>query len=394
MPDARTVTSAAIEDVRPPVEVLVERALAMVPTLLERAALAEELRRIPDETLQDFKDAGFLRMATPTRFGGFGYGLSEIVDVTQPIGLACGASAWMGAFWPAHQFMVGWLSEEAQEEYWANRPDTVSSTAAAVAAWDSEPVEGGIRVTGSHKFSSGIDHAEWVLATSTNEFCLIPRSDFEVVDDWYVSGLKGSGSKSFRYENIFIPSHRIVTFEQFATDTFPGKAIYADDPMYQISAPPALVLPNAILTAVTAIAGGVIDHFEKRVLKRRDTITMEPAMERQIVQHRFAESSVEHDLALMLLRRNLKTLSENSHPSVLERARMRRDATYASQLCVRAVDRLVSSGDSSAVYEGNHVHRLARDVRAGALQVVLLWDEMAIQYSRVRWGMTPHTRLI
>jgi 3-hydroxy-9,10-secoandrosta-1,3,5(10)-triene-9,17-dione monooxygenase len=394
MGQTQTATLVDGRDARPSVAELVERAEALVPTLRERATLAEKLRRIPDETLRDFKDAGFVRMATPERFGGYGYDLADVVEVIQPFGRACGASAWMGCFWPTHQFMVGWYSEEAQAEYWADGPDTISSTAAAVVAWESEQVDGGIRVTGSHKLSSGIDHAEWVLMTSPNESCLVPRSDFEIVDDWHVSGLKGTGSKSIRYENIFIPSHRIITHEQFATDAHPGKEIYPDNPMYQISSPPALVLPNMILASVIAMAGGVLDRFDQRVRTRRDTATMEPAMERQLVQHHFAESSVEHDIALMLLRRNLQELAKNSRPELLDRARMRRDTTYANHLCVRLVDRLTSTGDSSAIYDVNQIHRLARDVRTGALQVVLLWDEMAVQYSRVCWGMPPHTRLI
>jgi 3-hydroxy-9,10-secoandrosta-1,3,5(10)-triene-9,17-dione monooxygenase len=378
----------------PTLDELVERATAMVPALEERAPAAEELRRIPDETVQEFKDAGFIRMGTPTKFGGYGYGLEEIAAVTGPVGLACGSSAWMCSFWPTHQYMVGWFSEEAQSEYWADGPDTLSSTAAAVVAWQSEPADGGIRVTGTHKFSSGIDHAEWVILTSPNENCLVPRSDFEIVDDWYVSGLKGTGSKSIRYENMFIPSHRIVTHEQFGTDTYPGREIYPDEPMYQLSRPPALVLPHAILAAVVAMAGGVVELFDQRVRTRRDGPSMKPAVERELVQHRFAESAVELDVARLLLRENLRELRANSNPELVDRARIRRNTTYASHLCVRLVDRLTSQGDSSAVYDVNRIHRLARDVRAGTLQLALLWDEMAVQYSRVRWGLEPHTMLI
>ena len=390
MAEAETVTQV----VQPSVDELVERARSMVPALMERAVAAEELRRLPDETVQDFKDAGFVRMGTPKRFGGYGYGFREIANVTEAIGLACGSSAWMCSFWPTHQLLVGWFSEEAQTEYWADGPDTLSSTASAISKWEATPVDGGIRATGAHRFSSGIDHAEWVILTSPNENCLVPRSDIAIVDDWYVSGLKATGSKTLTYESIFIPEHRILTHEQFANDFYPGKEIYPEEPLYKIPNPMPLVLPQAILAAVIAMAGGVLEVFDQRVRTRRDPVTGEPAMERQIVQHRFAESSVEHDIARMLLHRNLDELLANPAAPLEVRARIRRDTTYASFLCTRLVDRLVASGDSSAIYEQNHLHRLARDVRAGALQFSLAWDETAIQYSRVHWGLPPHTRLI
>jgi alkylation response protein AidB-like acyl-CoA dehydrogenase len=394
MAKAETAAQTAGEDVRPSVDELVERARALVPALRERAPLAEELRRLPDETAQDFKDAGIVRMGTPTKFGGYGYGLDAIAEVTQPIGLACGASAWMGSFWPAHNHTVGWFSEEAQAEYWADGPDTLSSTAGAVVEWESTPVDGGIRITGKHKFSSGLDHADWVFLSSPNENLLIPRSDYTIEDDWYVSGLKGTGSKSFRYENVFVPTHRIITHEQLGAGAYPGREVYADDPWFQVPNPYPLLLPHAILAAVVSIAGGFLSAFDDRVRTRRDSLSMEPAIERSLVQHRYAESSVEHEVALMLLRSNLAEIHANPGMGLQDRARIRRNTTYANHICSRLVDRLVSQGDSSALYESNHTHRLARDVRAGTLQFALGWDETAIQYSRVHWGLPPQTYLV
>jgi hypothetical protein len=50
--------------------------------------------------------------------------------------------------------------------------------------------------------------------------------------------------------------------------------------------------------------------------------------------------------------------------------------------------------DSSALYNVNLLHRQARDVRAGSLQFVLHWEETAMAYSRIHWGLEPQTMLI
>jgi alkylation response protein AidB-like acyl-CoA dehydrogenase len=48
----------------------VERARALVPVVAERAAKAEALRRLPDETFADLTASGLLRITQPRRFGG------------------------------------------------------------------------------------------------------------------------------------------------------------------------------------------------------------------------------------------------------------------------------------------------------------------------------------
>ena len=38
---------------------------------------------------------------------------------------------------------------------------------------------------------------------------VIPRNELEILDDWYVMGLKGSGSNSCHIKNVFVPDHRV-----------------------------------------------------------------------------------------------------------------------------------------------------------------------------------------
>ena len=48
----------------------IARAKSLGPVLAERAARCEEMRRVPDETIGDFRRAGFFDMHKPRRFGG------------------------------------------------------------------------------------------------------------------------------------------------------------------------------------------------------------------------------------------------------------------------------------------------------------------------------------
>lgn len=138
---------------------MVERAAAMVPILRERAAECEKLRRVPDQTVADFKAAEFHRISQPVPFGGLGLDMDCVYECAAQLGRGCGSSGWMGSFWPLHNWIMGLLPKQAQDEYWADSLDVLSSTASATVSCKIEPAKGGVRLTGRWNFASGIDHA-------------------------------------------------------------------------------------------------------------------------------------------------------------------------------------------------------------------------------------------
>ena len=375
-------------------EQVLETARALIPVVRERGPLGDAARKLPEETVEDFKRLGLVRTSQPARFGGMEHDLETLHLASMEIARGDGASGWLASFFGIHQFNVGWFPLEAQEEYWADDPNTLASTVAAF-HFAREEVPGGVRISGRGKFSSGIDYADWLLVFTQKEGCMIPRSDFEIIDDWQVSGLHGTGSKGMLIEDVFVPNHRIVRMEQFEDLSYDGARLYAS-PWYGVYKPNAV--GHAIIFPLLGMARGVADIFEERVRDRTDPQTLLPAIERPGPAMRFAESSAELDVAESLALSNLAVIRESGaarEPLSLEaRATIRRNLAYAAKLCLQSTNRLVDAMDSSALYLTSGLHRQARDVRAGALQFTFHWEETAIQYSRVRWGLEPHTILI
>jgi 3-hydroxy-9,10-secoandrosta-1,3,5(10)-triene-9,17-dione monooxygenase len=96
------------------------------------------------------------------------------------------------------------------------------------------PVEGGFRFSGEHNFASGIDHADWLICggfivdgetRNGPHFFLVPRADVTIVDDWHTMALEGTGSKSFRVEDAFIPAHRMLDGARARAGNPPGTDI-------------------------------------------------------------------------------------------------------------------------------------------------------------------------
>jgi alkylation response protein AidB-like acyl-CoA dehydrogenase len=385
-----------LDEQRATADAIVSWARDLVPTLRARGPQCEALRRIPPETVADFVAAGAHRVAQPARFGGFALGIDVAVEVGMEIGRGCASSAWMATQWPGHNFMVGMFPEQTQEEYFAAGPDTLSSTASALVKADVAPrPDGSLEVSGQWKFSSGVDEASWLLLSTKDNLCLVPKADFRIVDDWFTSGLRGSGSKSVVIDGAVVPRHRAIASADMRNGRTHGAELY-DDPFYRV--PYILWAPGLLAAAVIGMAQGVLDLFEERVVVRTDMQTRSPAAERPGNQLRFAESAAEVDAARLLLRNSYAEQrawgTTGGEIPMAERARARRDITFSVRLCLQAVARLVESGDASAIYDDQLIQRFARDIRAAALQVSLPWDEPAIAYSRVRWGLPPETVLL
>src|SRR6516164_10958968 len=74
---------------------LLSRARAMVPALAERAVRAEQDRRIPKETIADFKEAGFFRALQPQRYGGYELDPQVFFDLQATLAEGCMSSGWV-----------------------------------------------------------------------------------------------------------------------------------------------------------------------------------------------------------------------------------------------------------------------------------------------------------
>lgn len=384
------LTATPVE--RPTPDELVARAAAMIPTLRARGAQADKDRRIADETVADFIDAGFHLIGQPRQFGGMGYGQDVICRVGATVARGDGTSGWLACFFAIHNMMIGMFPEAAQVEAWGDREPVICSTISTAGVLNYTPVDGGMKISGKVRFSSGIDAANWVIVIGAQGLILIPKADYTIDDDWYVMGMKGSGSKAVVLEDVFVPSHRIVDVATLMSGQTYG-ALHYEAVHYRL--PFAIWSTTSHTAAILGMARGLLDLFDDRVRGRTDPHTQLPAAERPGWQLRFAESAAQVEAAEALFDRIQQDFHawgaiEGEIP-VVERARVRRNIVYVTKLCVDAANRLFDGGDASAVYESNTIQRFFRDLRTAANSISQVWDEPAIQFSRVHWGLPQQT---
>jgi alkylation response protein AidB-like acyl-CoA dehydrogenase len=378
--------------VRPTVEELTGRARAMIPTLRARGQKADEARRVSDETVAEFIEAGFHLIGQPTRFGGFGYGQDVICQVSAELSRGCGTAGWLACFFAAHNLIIGLFPEQGQIEVWGEDSPVLCSTISTAGLLAYDNVDGGIRVSGKVRFSSGIDVANWVIIIGISGLILIPKRDYRIEDDWFVMGMKGSGSKAVVLENVFVPDRRIVRPESLATyQTYGAKHYEAIH--YRL--PFAVWSTTNQTSVILGMTRGLLELFDERIRSRKDPHTTQPAIERPGWQLRFAEAAAEVDAAQALFQSVHDDFQawhvRGGDVSSEERARVRRNIVFTTKLCVQAANRLFDGGDASVVYESNAIQRFFRDIRTAAVSISQVWDEPAIQYSRVHWGLPQQT---
>jgi len=211
-------------------EDLLARATELAPRLRARAAQCEADRSVPVESVEDFRQAGLVRMAMPRRYSGFEMGWDVLCEVTQILAAGCGSQAWIQRVFADHAQMVGTFPEQAQDDVWGDDHNVMVSSAFDPVG-RARPVAGGFSFSGRHGFSSGIDHASWMICGGFIEdgdrldgphFFLVPRTDAEIIDDWHVTGLSGTGSKSFVVKDAFVPEHRRLDGAKARVGAGPG----------------------------------------------------------------------------------------------------------------------------------------------------------------------------
>ena len=383
---------------------LLTRAEALVPVLRERAGRTEELRRLPDETIDELHRAGLFRILQPKRVGGSELPFRSIVELVSIIGKGDGSTAWVLANLAAHHWMLAMFPKQAQDEVWGQSPDNLIGSALVFPRGRACRVEGGYRLSGRWPFSSGVDPSAWNLigaiaqdeeaGTAMPRIFLLPASDYTVIDTWHVIGLAGTGSKDVAVDDVFVPEYRSLAMDQITGGRNPGAAVN-QAVLYRL---PAVSLFAFCIAAVSlGIAQGAIDYFAETTRTRTSYYTGRNLADFVTLQIHLAEASAMVDMsrAAILLDCDEATsiVSEGKVPSLEQRARYRRDGAYAATLCTRAVDALFRATGGGAIYARNPLQRMFRDIHAANAHYVLNWDINGAMFGRVLLGLSPDAML-
>jgi alkylation response protein AidB-like acyl-CoA dehydrogenase len=367
---------------------MIARAQALAPALKERAAACEDQRRVPDETIEEFMRAGLLRMSQPARYSGFEMGWDVLCDVADVLAPADGSQAWLQHIFADHTVLVATFPAQAQDEVWGKDHNTITS-ASFDPAGRAERVEGGYLYSGRHGFASGIDFAGWLVCTGMlvetegldgPHFFLVPKSDAEVIDDWQVMSLAGTGSKTFVITDTFIPAHRFLDGRQSRAGTGPGTAVNKAA-VYRMPRFSGVSAAGFAALAIGMARGVLAEWLTYNGTRRSRGVAVGAQQSMHVLAARCAaEIDAAHALNQATARGDMRKLEDGGTLSDAERLTGRRNVAFAAQLAVRAGTRLFNSAGGQAVYLTGAMQRQYRNLLGAAAHRGVNWETAAADY--------------
>ncbi|MEU6587042.1 acyl-CoA dehydrogenase family protein [Nocardia sp. NPDC046763] len=360
---------------------IVRGASAVAALAATRAEHAENARTLDREVINALVAAGFTRHFVPTRFGGAGGSLSELMHAAVTVGSRCPATAWCAVLAGLMARVALALPAEGQTLLWSAGPDVFIAGGISPHGTATATDEGWL-LSGVWPMVSAAEHSDWVLLAAevrsadgrADRVCVVPRSAVHVERSWDSVGMAATGSHTVIAEEILVPVAMTFPFARLGEIDEPpigpdGRTV------------PLLAVNGLIFTLpmMGAAYGALREWRHSNRAKLVDRAT-EPAAAR--ILETFARAASEIDAAALILDRVARAADDQS--AVLGRAevaRNQRDCAFASDLLLDAVDRLFRVGGTSGRSTGGALQRFWRDIHTAGGHAALRFDTAAAAFA-------------
>jgi 3-hydroxy-9,10-secoandrosta-1,3,5(10)-triene-9,17-dione monooxygenase len=353
------------------------RARELVPLLRERAQEAEDARMLIRANEQLLHESGLFRFHQPRSFGGMELDFVAVVDIPAELARGCPSTAWNVGNVACHHWILGYYDPETQREVWGSNPDALIASSIALAAGRGRRADGGFIVNGRWPFSSAVDNSDWnMLAVSVYDddgktpidwrLCLVPKTDYEIIDTWYAMGMAATGSKDVAVGELFVPERRALPLQRCRGGReHPGAALNGG-PLFRI--PIVAASSHPLAPAALGAAEGAYELFLETMAKRAGTYTGARVADFQAVQIKVARARCLIDTARDLLRGSAiafqAAAQENEAPDLETKLRFRAHSAFAVSQAREAVETLWSCYGAQGLYTRDPLQRHLRDVLA------------------------------
>ena len=386
------VLNPVVATLQPSAQELIERARAMIPMLREKADSVEQNRKVSKETIQAFVDAGFFKILQPKRWGGWEMNPEVFMRVLMELGRGCSSSAWNMMILGVHQWEFGHMPEQACADVWG-KDNTVIIASSYAPTGTVTQVEGGYILEGQWPTSSGSDHGEWAFIGGflKNEqgspydrySFLVPATDYEIIDDWQVFGLKGTGSKSLRIKRAFVPAHRAHSMAAYEMSDRGEMYLW----------PFSVIFFAAVSSVICGFGQQAIDHYTEQMKVRTHTGTTIGAATSPYVRDRLGNAVIK----VSSTKARLFQMMADTTPQVERRELISRD-DWARYMCEiahvgrnveEAVLLLYKATGARGLYLNNPLQRTLRDVLAAANHITQNADDTTGVLGGLMLGVEP-----
>lgn len=222
-----------------------ERVAEIAPVLAEHVQDNERERRLVEPVVEALREAGMYRIAVPRHYGGAQLDPMEAAEVAIALAEVDASAAWNVGIASGGATFIGLFAPDVADAVYSDGPDAVSAVSTAAPVFLTRSGDG-FEANGQVGFVSGAHEASWfihmaviledgqMVTDASGEAPLlhvvcVERDSVDVLDDWHVSAMRGTGSTGISLQGVHLPASRVVQI----THLRPGG--HFADPEFQVT---------------------------------------------------------------------------------------------------------------------------------------------------------------
>ncbi len=331
---------------------------ALLPDVAARGDEIERTRALPEDLVSQLKHIGAFRLLIPEAFGGFETPFQTFMAAIEHLAEADASTAWC----VNQAAVIGttslWLPATKIREIW-DAPDTSVANGPPFGCTIT-PNEGGFLLNGHWGFSSGCQHATWMMGAAKYSeggyrIAYFKPEQVTFTDNWQVAGLKGTGSFEFRIKDLQLPADQVAdnaaapTVDNEVTRV-PGSLLFAVS-----FASVALGVAHGALADVLQIAQGKVPRFA--AIGLRD----DPDVQRFVGLAQACWRAARAYL-YATVEEVFEQVCANGRIDHEQRAQLRMAGTYVIRECAEVVDLAYKIAGSTGIYQQQTLQRRFQDM--------------------------------
>ncbi|MGC6328281.1 acyl-CoA dehydrogenase family protein [Rhizorhabdus sp. FW153] len=321
-------------------------------------------QQISADVVDLMKQAGVYRAMVAKRFGGDEMSPADFLRLIETISQADGSTGWVASFGFSAVYLSALPIETLQTMY-AKGPNVVFA-GGIFPPQKAIPVEGGLEVSGCWSWGSGCTGADLIGVGIKVEgggsngglplIAVTPASNVEIVPNWDVIGMRGTGSHDMKLDKVVVPEE--WTFVR-------GGKSSLDTPLYRY---PSMPLAAQVLAVVgLGIARTALDQMIE-LAGGRTSITGQPTLaDRAYVQSDIAKA----EAALRSARAFFYEITEEAYAtlvagddlSIETRALLRLASTNAARVAADITLDIYRMAGTTGVFADHWIAQLMQDAQ-------------------------------
>lgn len=353
-------------------------ARSLAPLIEREAAESERAGTLSLATVAALADAGLFDLMIPRELDGTESDAVTTLAVFEELSRADASTGWSFlANATTSAFAATYTGDAAVKEMFGGERPVIHAGMLGPRG-EAKQVEGGFQVSGRYSFGSGIGHAGWVgagtLVTKDGEFVampsglpamrvvFVPRDRVELLGNWDVIGLAGTGSYDYELPEQFVDE--AFTFPLTAEEAQRGGPVYR--------------LGVLVLTSIghcgfaLGVARRSLEELAGIVGAKQRLGATAPVGDQELFRHDFAFQDAAlrsaRAYAFEVFAELQATVERGSEPSEEQRHRARQVTTYATRVAADVV-RFAYTWAGSDALRASVLQRCFRDLHAATQHV-------------------------